>query len=315
MDKVTKEERQKEKQKAALEAKLNKELIIVPKATTASMKILAVDSKGLFKMLDNRWARMMSLPDVANLPAAVGKMPCRMRLTSLYSEEQRQDFLTLVSYSESITDTRKMFDEACEVLRSAGVIYTAMDADKVMNTIAGNYGIKEPFSLTSAVRKKKSFKDLVTTAPDSEEEDTFLMGETFGSAYFAMILDKGFSSPFSAMAGAGLSFATALDIAPMKGRALMDYKKLLEAHYDRQVSSVNDGKMVNVSLYILSLSESEEARETIESIMYRLFPENGITISPLFGLQRQAEESIMTLGLIDSTYMRMLSVEEAKTLI
>ena len=315
MDKVSKEEKQREKQKAALEAKLNKELVFVPKNTTATMGLLAVDSKGFFKMTGNRWVKMLSLPDVANLSATVGKMPCRMRLTSLYSEGQRRDFLTLVGYSDSITEIRKTFDEACEVLRSAGVIYTVMDADKAMNAIAGNYGVKEPFSLTSAIRKKKSFMDLISKAPDSEEPTSFSVGETYGSVYFTLIFDKDFVSPLSAMAGADLSFITALDIAPMKGRPLMDYKKLLEAHYDRQVPSVNDGKMVNTSLYIMSFSGSEEEREAIETIIFRLFPEKGMTVSPLFGLQRQGEESIMTLGLIDSTYMRMLRIDEAATLI
>lgn len=313
MDKLSKDEKQKEKQRLALEAKLNKELIFTKNAN--SMGLLAVDSKGIFKMIESRWVKILSLPDVSHLKDAVGKLPCRIRLTSMFSEGERRDYLSLMGYSDSLVEARKTFDEACETLRGCGIVYNALSVDAAMNVMAGNCGIKDTFSLTSAVRKKKPFKDLITKAPDSVEDKSFTIGETFGSVYFAKICDQGFVSPISNMANGGLSFVTALDIAPMKGKALMDYKKLLEEHYDRSVPSVNDGKMVNTSFYLMSLSDSEEARETIESIMYRLFPENGITVSPLFGFQREGEESIMTLGLIDSTYMRMLRIDEAITLI
>ncbi|MBQ6132691.1 MAG: hypothetical protein IJI65_00900 [Lachnospiraceae bacterium] len=315
MDKLSKEEKQREKQRIALEAKLNKELATVPKSATASMGLLAVDSKGLFKMSDNRWVKALALSDASTVKEAVGKLPCRLRLTSMYSEGDQRSYLSLIGYSDSITEIRKTFDEACEVLRSAGTVYNALSVDSTMNAIAKNYGVKDSFNLASAVRKKKSFKDMVSKAPDSEEDSAFTLGEIFSSVYFTKICDKGFSSPIPALVNAGLSFITALDIAPMKGKTLMDYKKLLEAHYDRQVPSLNDGQMVNVSLYIMPLAESDEAKEAIESILYRLFPENGITIAPLFGLQREGEESIMTLGLIDSTYMRMLRIDEAVTLI
>ena len=315
MDKLSKEEKQKAKQKLALEAKMNKSLIAVPKNTALSMGIAAVEAKGLFKMTDGRWVKVLSPTATEPIKNAVGKLPCRMRITSMFSEGARQDYLTLIDYSESFLDAAKVLDNACETLRECGLAYETLSVDDVMNSVMKNYGIKGSFNIASAVRKKKSFKEMVMKTPESETDGAFNVGGMCSSVYFAMICDNGFSSPLKSMIDADFSFISALDIAPVKGKALIDYKKLLEAHYDRQVASANDGQIVNTSLYVMTVSESEEARKTLEDIIFRLFPAAGVTLSPAFGIQREAEESVMSLGILDSSYMRMLRTTEAALLI
>lgn len=314
---MTKEEKALEKARLKDEARLNKSLVAVPKKTVSAMGLLSVEPKGTFRMADGRFVKVLVVEDVLPLQKTLVSLPCRMRITSRFLDGERDDFVSLISYETTYPAAKKQFDEALSVLSDAGVSYQALTVDDTMTAIMRIYGKDGDFHFTEAVRKRKdTFRSLAMREPSDVTDISLSIGDILcGSAYFLMVAEPGFRSPVKKMIDANLSFMTVLDIAPISAKSLVTYKKVMEAHFDRQVSSVDDGNFVNASYYLVTLTESEEARKTMEEVLFSLFPSAGEVISTCVGIQKKVMESAFTLGLYDSTYMRMMSLSDADRLI
>ena len=280
------------------------------KMISKELGIVSADDDGIFHMADGRVMKAVHIDFKESFREQLLKIPCSVRLTSFFTEKGWESYLTLTAgqYEEEV------IKDALALIKKSGVCVQELSGDEVFARIRENYQMTDlDIPVRSGGREMKK-KELIKK-PEYLSDTDFNIGEIFGSAYFALHFDEGFSFPLDMLRDAGLSFVTAVDIAPLSDKSAVNYKKLLETHYDRQVAFSSDDGYINVSLYLMTKAESEEARTTFSDIIINLFKPSGIILAPAFGQQQRIEESLLSFGLMPSSYMRIIGRDEAEDLI
>ena len=100
-----------------------------------------------------------------------------------------------------------------------------------------------------------------------------------------------------------------LDVNSLTTEEQLDFNRAIEKRYNKRLSQVADSDYVNVSLALVILCDSDDAREIIEKTVMAVANGYDIILTPSFYEQKKVTESVMSLALIDSKIMRNVKVD------
>lgn len=298
-----------DKRKSSEEKRALKGFVPVSKATTADTGIVSVFSKGFFRLVHDRWALMVKCSSTDTLAKVFEELPCRLRLTTVCKDGEVSFYITLIADTPMFVDAKELFARALNLLKDSGVTFTALSIDDTFSVIMGLYGKNGTFGFAHANRQKKSLSASYAV-PITEETDNYSTINLSGSVYCMNNCNLTFTSPISMFYSFGFDFTVAFDVTPLDDDMYRNYRKMLESHYLCQIPSAKE-KSVSTSLIIATQCGSDEERKTVEEILLKTFPDNGITLSPMYGRQKKGVQSVFTLGIIDAQFARMIAVSDA----
>lgn len=100
-----------------------------------------------------------------------------------------------------------------------------------------------------------------------------------------------------------------LDVNSLTTEEQLDFNRAIEKRCNKRLSQVADSDYVNVSLALVILCDSDDAREIIEKTVMAVANGYDIMLTPSFYEQKKVTESVMSLALIDSKIIRNVKVD------
>ena len=113
----------------------------------------------------------------------------------------------------------------------------------------------------------------------------------------------------------GCQVYVSLDMNSLTDEEQLDFNRAIEKRYNKRLRFSGEDSYLNVSLALVILCDSDDAREIIEKTVIALANNYDIMLSTSFHEQRAVTESVLSLGLIDSKIMRNVSVEVVERLV
>jgi hypothetical protein len=105
----------------------------------------------------------------------------------------------------------------------------------------------------------------------------------------------------------GCEIEIAYDLDSISTADQIDFGRTLEQKFNRRGKS--DLEFLNSSFQIMFLCDSDDARAIVEKTIISILSAEGFVIAPSIGAQKIAAESISSLGLLQLTYMRNVTVD------
>ena len=308
---ILKEEKRLEKERKRQVELANKMLIPVSKKTTETLGIISFDPSGVFRLLENRWMRVFKVSgDIKALASITPKLSGRIRIVWHLGEDGGRDscHMLLMENGEIYEEVRQLMSKDEDLIKEI-VRITSLNVDEVMNHISGEFGQNIRFSYASYVRGNKDWKK-ECFLEISEEAEKFIVGRLYGEAFYALsypsILKEGF---IETLRGLGCQMYVSLDVNSLTTEEQLDFNRAIEKRYNKRLSQVADSDYVNVSLALVILCDSDDAREIIEKTVMAVANGYDIMLTPSFYEQKKVTESVMSLALIDSKIMRNVKVD------
>jgi len=106
-----------------------------------------------------------------------------------------------------------------------------------------------------------------------------------------------------------------LDMNSLTDEEQLDFNRAIEKRYNKRLKYSGEDNYLNVSLALVILCDSDDAREIIEKTVIALANNYEIMLSTSFHEQRTVTESVLSLGLIDSKIMRNVRVEVVESIV
>lgn len=308
---IAKEEKRLEKERKRQVELANKMLIPVSKKTTETLGIISFDPSGVFRLLENRWMRVFKvLGDIKALASITPKLSGRIRIVWHLGEDGGRDtcHLLLMENGEIYEEVRQLMSKDEDLIKEI-VRITSLNVDEVMNYISGEFGQNIRFSYASYVRGNKDWKK-ECFLEINEEAEKFTVGRLYGEAFYALsypsILKEGFIETLRSL---GCQMYVSLDVNSLTTEEQLDFNRAIEKRYNKRLSQVADSDYTNVSLALVILCDSDDAREIIEKTVMAVANGYDIMLTPSFYEQKKVTESVMSLALIDSKIMRNVKVD------
>lgn len=310
---IAKEMRRQEKERRKRIELANKMLIPVSKKTAHSLGMISFDPDGVFYLEDMRWIKIFTLEGNPNLLLdVVNELSGRIRITMhIKGEGGSICHLTLMETGEIYEEVRQrmMQDEA--VIRSVVSIHP-YSVDEAMNEIAGNFYQDIRFSYASYVRGNKDWKKEVFFEVN-EEREAFIAEGMYGESFIALSFPKeGRKGILHQLENIGCSMYVSFDLNSLTKEEHSDYKRAVEKKYNRRLPIVSEESFINLSLSIVILCDSKDARNIIEETVTSVCLGHGVLLAPSFHRQGVVAESVMSFGLRENKIMRNVSIEVAK---
>lgn len=308
---ILKEEKRLEKERKRQVELANKMLIPVSKKTTETLGIISFDPSGVFRLLENRWMRVFKVSDdIKALASITPKLSGRIRIVWHLGEEGGRDscHMLLMENGEIYEEVRQLMSKDEDLIKEI-VRITSLNVDEVMNHISGEFGQNIRFSYASYVRGNKDWKK-ECFLEINEEAEKFTVGRLYGEAFYALsypsILKEGFIETLRSL---GCQMYVSLDVNSLTTEEQLDFNRAIEKRYNKRLSQVADSDYTNVSLALVILCDSDDAREIIEKTVMAVANGYDIMLTPSFYEQKKVTESVMSLALIDSKIMRNVKVD------
>ena len=305
---------EKERKRAIQEA--NKMLIPTPKQTEASFGILSFDPSSTFRLRENRWVRVFEIIGSKETESdffakMISSLKGRARVTAKIGGNLKQKgFISLMEQGEIYSEVRKDMEMDQEALSSIFIL-RPLTIDETMMEIMGE-GAK-PFSYASMVRGKKDWKEecvpKIHPSPDS-----FYVNDSYGECLFI----KQFPSiyPLSltdSLKNIGCLMYLSIDFRGISVKE--SQRQSLEQRYNRRLFVSTEKEFLNASVTISYICDSDDARQIIEKTLKRMFSREGFDLVTSYGAQKEAFESVVTLGILDYCNMRNVDLAAARDLI
>ena len=308
---IAKEEKRLEKERKGQVELANKMLIPVSKKTTETLGLISFDPSGVFRLVENRWIRVFRVSgNLKNLASITPKLSGRIRIVWHLGEDGGRDtcHMVLMENGEIYEEVRQLMSKDEDLIKEI-VSITSLNVDEVMNHISGEFGQNIRFSYASYVRGNKDWKK-ECFLEISEEAEKFTVGRLYGEAFYALsypsILKEGFIEKLKEL---GCQMYVSLDVNSLSAEEQLDFNRAIEKRYNKRLSLVGDEDYLNVSLALVIMCDSDDARDIIQKTVMALANGYDIMLAPSFYEQRKVAESVISLALIDSKIMRNVKVE------
>lgn len=280
----------------------NKMLIPVPKATSQSMNLISFDPTGTFRFADGRWVRNYRLVDgdMKQMLDLIDKLHSEVLMIKELGKKEHEVILTFSLQGEIYDEVRTRFMEDEATLRGL-VNLIPLTVDESMSKVAGQPGM---FHYASMVRGKKNWKE--ECYPKIEEESSFFkMNGIYGECLFVMQFPENCSKDlYENLTQLGCPIYLTITMKGIDEMDRIDYNRALEQRYSRRLSSEESDVYLNLSMQLMFLCDSDDARKIIEKTVIQRFSKEGFVLSPSIGAQAQTAESIITNGLTSRKNMR-----------
>ena len=293
----------------------NKMLIPTPKQTAESLGILSFDPAGAFRLTGNRWVKVFEIENQKDMESdlfaeIIGVLKGRVRITArIGGKASEKCFLTLMEEGEIYGDVRKEMEMDQEALSKVFVL-KPLTVDETMVETMGEG--RKPFSYASMVRGKKNWKS--ECFPEIKADAAkMIVGDSYGESLFVMQYPSHLSiNPFSSLRSIGCLIYISLDI---RGVSLkQSFTQAMEQRYNRRISAGKSDDFANVSLSVFFSCDSDDARAIIEKTLITMFSNLEFALAPAFGVQKEAAESVMSLGITNYSVMRNADMEVVSNL-
>ena len=308
---IAKEEKRLEKERKRQVELANKMLIPVSKKTTETLGLISFDPSGVFRLMENRWMRVFRVSgNIKALASIAPKLSGRIRIVWHLGEDggRATCHMILMENGEIYEEVRQLMSKDEELIRGA-VNIAALNVDEVMNHISGKFGQNIRFSYASYVRGNKDWKK-ECFLEINEEAEKFTVGRLYGEAFYALsypsILKEGF---IESLRGLGCQMYVCLDVNSLTTEEQLDFNRAIEKRYNKRLPQATDMDYLNVSLSLVIMCDSDDAREIIKKTVMALANGYDIMLTPSFYEQKKVTESVMSLALIDSKIMRNVKVD------
>ena len=308
---IAKVEKRLEKERNRQVELANKMLIPVSKKTTETLGLISFDPSGVFRLVENRWMRVFRVSgNLKALASIAPKLSGRIRIVWHLGEDSGRDtcHMILMENGEIYEEVRQLMSKDEDLIRGA-VSIAALTVDEVMNHISGEFGHNIRFSYASYVRGNKDWKK-ECFLEISEEAEKFTVGRLYGEAFYALsypsILKEGFIEKLKEL---GCQMYVSLDVNSLSAEEQLDFNRAIEKRYNKRLSLVGEEDYLNVSLALVIMCDSDDARDIIQKTVMALANGYDIMLTPSFYEQRKVADSVISLALIDSKIMRNVKVE------
>ena len=315
MKAIAKEEKRREKERKRQVELANKMLIPSGKKTLETLGIISFDPTGVFRLTENRWIKIFSLDgDISLLACKMQSISGRIRIVKNHREDggRATCHMTLMENGEIYEEVRHLMAKDEELIKEV-VRITPLCVDEVMQSIIESFGQNIRFSYASYVRGNKDWKKECFLEIE-EEATSFRVGRVYGEVFSAIsypsIISDWFIERFEKL---GCETYFCLDMKSLSQEEQLDFNRALEKRYNRRISTTG-GDYLNISLTLMVLCDSDDAREIIEKTVIALANSYGIMLTSSFHEQKTKAESILSFGLLDSKIMRNVQVEVLETL-
>lgn len=302
---------EKEYQKAIQEA--NKMLIPTPKQTQESFGIFAFDPSSTFRLSANRWVRVFEIIESKEQESdffakMISQLKGRVRITARLGRGTRNvTFITLMEQGEIYGEVRKDMEMDQQSL-SAMFSLKPLTVDETMMAIMGE-GVK-PFSYASMVRGKKDWKEECMSKV-TPSVGNFFTKESYGECMFVKHFPSIYPSTlFNSLKDIGCLMYLSIDFRGISTKESL--RQSLEQRYNRRLVLNDSLEFVNASVTISYVCDSDDARQIIEKTLKRTFSREGFDLVTCFGAQKEAYESLVSLGLMDYCNMRNVGIDVAE---
>lgn len=316
MKAIAKEEKRMEKERKRQVELANKMLIPVGKKTLETMGLISFDPNGVFRMTENRWLKVFKISgDMSRLASKALTLSGRIRIVWLVGEDGGREtcHMSLMENGEIYEEVRQLMSKDEDIIREA-VTITPLSVDEVMQSILEKFGQNTRFSYASYVRGNKDWKK-ECFLEITEEAAKFTVGRLYGEAFNALsypsILKEGF---LDALSGLGCRAYISLDMNSLSKEEQLDFNRAIEKRYNTRIIPIGEEGYLNVSLALVIMCDSDDAREIIEKTVIALANNYEIMLSTSFHEQKKVTESVLSFGLIDSKIMRNVRVEVVESL-
>lgn len=303
---ISREEKRLKKEKEKRIREANRMLIPVPKITVASMKLLSFDPAGTFRFERDCWKRVYKVRNASGIGAGsfAKELKASVRITTVIgSEGEENTYMTLTENGETYDEVRTYFSEDEEKVAKHMEI-SLCSIDETMKAVNRN---KENFSYASMVRGKKDWKK-ECIAEVVEDVSSFRMKADFGETLFVMQYPETLKDDVvEKLRKMGCEIEIAYDLDSISTADQIDFGRTLEQKFNRRGKS--DLEFLNSSFQIMFLCDSDDARAIVEKTIISILSAEGFVIAPSIGAQKIAAESISSLGLLQLTYMRNVTVD------
>ena len=240
----------------------------------------------------------------------------RIRIVWHLGEEGGREtcHLILMENGEIYEEVRQLMSKDLDLIKEV-VKLTPLSVDEVMQSIIEKFGQNIRFSYASYVRGNKDWKK-ECFLEIKEEAEKFIVGSSFGEAFYALsypsILKEGFMESLSHL---GCQAFLSLDMNSLTDEEQLDFNRAIEKRYNKRLKFSEEDNYLNVSLALVILCDSDDAREIIEKTVIALANNYDIMLSISFHEQRAVTESVLSLGLIDNKIMRNVRAEVVESLV
>ena len=222
--------------------------------------------------------------------------------------------LILMENGEIYEEVRQLMSKDLDIIKEV-VKITPLSVDEVMQSIIEKFGQNIRFSYASYVRGNKDWKK-ECFLEITEEAEKFTVGSSFGEAFYALsypsTLKDGFMESLSHL---GCQAFLSLDMNSLTDEEQLDFNRAIEKRYNKRLKFSGEDNYLNVSLALVILCDSDDAREIIEKTVIALANNYEIMLSTIFHEQRTVTESVLSRGLIDSKIMRNVRVEVVESIV
>lgn len=312
---IVKEERRQAKERKRRIELANKMLIPTGGKTLETLGLITFDPEGVFHFNGDRWMKVYEINGAGKgLVRAAKDLSGEIRITFSISESGRETcHLSLMEDGEIYEDVRRKMSEDEKIL-SGECNLRALSLDETMNLIATNFYQDVRFSYASYVRGKKDWKkECFFEAKESLSGFSVgrLFGESFSAIAFPEEMEPGLLSDLK---GLGCAMYVAITMNALSEEEKFDFKRDLEKKYNRRLPINEEENYINLSLSITILCDSDDARQIVEETLVSLFLKHGVLITPGFNNQKRICESNLSLGLINETLIRNVTLGMAKAL-
>ena len=313
---IAKEEKRLEKERKRQVELANKMLIPVSKKTSETLGLISFDPNGVFRLIENRWMRVFKVSgNLKALASVATKLSGRIRIVWHLGEDGGREtcHMILMENGEIYEEVRQLMSKDKDIIKEI-VSITSLTVDEVMNHISGRFGQNIRFSYASYVRGNKDWKKECFLEMN-EEAEKFIVGRLYGEAFYALsypsILKEGFLNKLKEL---GCQMYVSLDVNSLTLDEQLDFNRAIEKRYNKRLSQTADEDYLNVSLALIILCDSDDARDIIQKAVIALANGYDIMLTPSFYEQKKVAESVISLGLLDSKIMRNVKVEVVEQL-
>ena len=314
MLKAEEKKKLKEKQKRIEQA--NKMLLPVSKQTNDSLGLISFDPNGTMRFEKNRWLKVYEILDVSKgigvtVPSVINKVKGKIRITSKDNcGGGETSYLTQFVYEENYEDVGKIIDQNEEVLRQV-LNMKALTIDETMAVIMGLFGKKEDFSYVSEIRGKSNWKTKLFSEI-KDEGSFFRINGTIGQCSFIMQYPSVLICQiFSKLKDLSCPVIVAYDLSDVTEEEKKGYRSHLEKQFNRRITKEEQKDYCNLSCMLIFLADSIDAKEIIEKTIQDYFTRDGFVISSCNGFEKEAVESMFSLGMKEFNIFRNVSLDVA----
>ena len=272
MKAIAKEEKRLEKERKRQVELANKMLIPVSKKTLETLGLISFDPKGVFRLKDNRWMSVYLVSgDFKALARKSLSLSGRIRIVWHLGEEggRATCHLILMENGEIYEEVRQLMSKDLDIIKEV-VKITPLSVDEVMQSIIEKFGQNIRFSYASYVRGNKDWKK-ECFLEITEEAEKFTVGSSFGEAFYALsypsTLKDGFMESLSHL---GCQAFLSLDMNSLTDEEQLDFNRAIEKRYNKRLKFSEEDNYLNVSLALVILCDSDDAREIIEKTVIAL---------------------------------------------